>query len=101
MGHGGGSALGRQCVAVSPLGGVGFRPVEVANPFAKRLRRRREVPSVEAPAVGDADSHASAVMGPWKESLIPNAHYPLPIPYQRFKLRTNAVKWSDIEAGGG
>jgi len=48
---------------VSPLGGVGFRPVEVANPFAKRLRRRREVPSVESPAVGDADSHASAVMG--------------------------------------
>jgi len=43
---------------VSPLGGVGFRPVEVANPFAKRLRRRREVPSGEAPAVGDADSQS-------------------------------------------
>jgi hypothetical protein len=81
MGHGGGSALGRQCVAVSPLGGVGFRPVEVANPFAKRLRRRREVPSVEAPAVGDADSHASAVMGRGKNLLFPMpiTHYPFPI----------------------
>ena len=81
MGHGGGSALGRQCVAVSPLGGVGFRPVEVANPFAKRLRRRREVPSVEAPAVGDADSHASALMGRGKNLLFPMpiTDYPFPI----------------------
>ena len=94
--------MGRQCVAVSPLGGVGFRPVEVANRFAKRLRRRREVPSLEAPAVGDADTHASAVMGRGKNLLFPMpiTHYPLPIPYQRFKLRTNAVKWSDIEVGG-
>ena len=50
--------MGRQCVAVSPLGGVGFRPVEMANRFAKRLRRIREVPSVEAPAIGDADSQS-------------------------------------------
>ena len=73
--------MGRQCVALSPLGGVGFRPLEVANPFAKRLRRRREVPSVEVPAVGDADSHVSAVMGRGKNLLFPRPiiHYPFPI----------------------
>jgi hypothetical protein len=30
-----------QRVAVSPLGGCLYRPVEVANPFAKRLREEK------------------------------------------------------------
>jgi hypothetical protein len=98
MGNGewvmGNGAWGRQCVAVSPLGGVGFRPVEVANPKGGSLRCSTcRHGALGRQCVGRVPRlEASAVMGhwAWKESylftliahhrtcLIPNSQFPMP-----------------------